>query len=72
MLYMTTALYCEAKPFIQHFQLKKTDQFHKFQVFLGEEITLIITGVGEIAASVAISSVCSIIQRICLLARYIC
>lgn len=60
MLYITTALYCEAKPLIQYFGLKKTDQFHKFQVFLGDDILVVITGVGEIASSVVISSVCSI------------
>lgn len=60
MLYISTALYCEAKPIILYFGLKKTDQFHKFQVFLGDDILVVITGVGEIAASVAISSVCSV------------
>jgi len=60
MLYITTALYCEAKPLIRYFGLKKTVQFHKFQVFLGDDILVMITGVGEIASSVAISSVCSI------------
>lgn len=60
MLYIATALYCEAKPFIRQYQLKKSEQFHKFQVFLSEDITLIITGVGEIKAAIAISSVCSI------------
>lgn len=61
MLYIITALYCEAKPLIKYFGLKKTDQFHKFQVFLAEDILVVITGVGEIATSVAISSVCSIV-----------
>lgn len=60
MLYISTALYCEAKPLISHYQLKKSDRFSKFQVFVSDDITLIITGVGEIAASVAIACVCSI------------
>lgn len=59
MLYLSTALYCEAKPLITHFGLKKTHIFHKFQVFLGDDMILMITGVGEIAASVAIACVCS-------------
>lgn len=59
MLYISTTLYCEAKPFIKYFKLKKTDKFHKFQVFLSDDIILIISGVGEIASSVAIACVCS-------------
>ena len=59
MIYIATALYWEAQIFISQYHLKKTDRFHKFQVFLGEDVILMITGVGEIPAAVAISSVCS-------------
>lgn len=59
MLYLTTALYCEAKPFITYFQLRKSERFHRFQVFTGNNMVLIITGTGELESSVAVASVCS-------------
>ena len=61
MIYMFAALYAEAKPFIQHFQLKKDKNNRKFQGFCNpeKEIYLVITGVGSVAAAVAIGSVCT-------------
>lgn len=61
MIYLFTAMYCEAHPLIQQYQLKKeTDQTH-FQVFSNESnhMRLIITGTGMIAAAAAVSSVCT-------------
>lgn len=61
MVYIFTALYCEAQIFIEQFRLIKNQQTNWFQEFYNEtyNIHLTITGVGEIAASAAISSVCS-------------
>lgn len=59
MIFISTALYCEAKIFIEKFKLKKDNLIHKFQVFKSKDIILIISGVGEVnsvAASVFILS----------------
>ncbi len=61
MIYLFTAMYCEAHPLIQQYQLKKeTTQTH-FQVFSNESnhMRLVITGTGMIAAAAAVSSVCT-------------
>ncbi len=62
MVYLFTALYCEAHIFIKQFKLIKNQENTQFQEFYNETtcIRLIITGVGEIAAATAVGSVCSI------------
>ncbi|MBS9776373.1 MAG: hypothetical protein KGV57_04725 [Fusobacterium sp.] len=55
MIYIITALYIEAKPLIENFSLKKNNKFNKFQVFSNEKICLIISGVGRINCSVALT-----------------
>lgn len=61
MIYIFTALYCEASLFIRHFQLKKNPDNTRFLEFYNETagIRLTVTGVGEIAAAAAVSSVCT-------------
>lgn len=46
MIFLAAALYCEAKPFIAGFSLKKDNSINKFQIFKNEDIILIITGTG--------------------------
>lgn len=55
MLYIVTALYAEAKPIIQHYQLRKLNTSHRLQLFTNEEqqISLIISGIGPSASSIA-------------------
>ncbi|MDE7266719.1 MAG: hypothetical protein K2N89_04560, partial [Lachnospiraceae bacterium] len=62
MIYIFTALYCEAHIFIRHFNLIKDQESTWFQQFYNEAagIRLAVTGVGEIAAAAVISSVCSV------------
>lgn len=62
MIYIFTALYCEAHIFIRHFHLIKNQEDTWFQQFYNETagIRLTITGVGEIAAAAAVGSVCSL------------
>ena len=62
MIYLFTALYCEAHIFIKQFKLIKNQENTQFQEFYNETacIRLIITGVGEIAAATAVGSVCSV------------
>lgn len=64
MIYLFTALYCEADIFIQQFHLEKNPENTRFQEFYQEKtgIRLTITGVGEVAAAAAVSSVCTTYQ----------
>ncbi len=61
MIYIFTAIYAEAKPLIQRFQLKKADNKNPFDEFYNEEIGihLVLTGVGSITAATAVSNICS-------------
>lgn len=62
MVYIFTALYCEAHIFIRKYNLIKNNENTWFQEFYNESsgIRLTITGVGEIAAATAVGSMCSI------------
>ncbi|CAM0497211.1 nucleoside phosphorylase [Thermoanaerobacter kivui] len=55
MVFIATALYIEAKPIIEYYDLKKDVENRYFQVFKNEEITLIVTGIGKINSSIAVS-----------------
>ena len=61
MIYIFTALYCEASLFIRQFHLTKNPENTRFQEFYNETagIRLTVTGVGEISAATAVSSVCT-------------
>ena len=61
MIYIFCALYCEASILIKQFQLTKNPSNTRFQEFHNESagIRLTVTGVGEIAAASAVSSVCT-------------
>ena len=62
MLILTTALYCEALPFIEYYHLKKDKTFVKFQVFRNEDILLLITKTGAIHAAIGTAYLCSFIN----------
>lgn len=59
MIYIFTALYCEAYSVIGHFGLVKNNDIKQFQVFENKdsEIVLTVTGAGSIKAAVAVSSI---------------
>lgn len=61
MIYIFTALYCEAHTLIRQFHLTKNHGNTRFQEFYNETsgIRLTITGVGEIAAAAAVGSICT-------------
>jgi len=61
MIYIVTAMYAEAHPFITRFQLKKDSSHTRFQVFRSDEagICLIISGTGSVPAAVAVGSLCT-------------
>ncbi len=62
MVYIFTALYCEAHIFIRQYNLIKNKDCTWYQEFYNETagIRLAVTGVGEIAAAAVVSSVCSL------------
>lgn len=60
MLIIVTALYCEAKPFIQYYHLSKKQELNKFQIFQHENIMLLVTGPGSIAAAAGITYLCTL------------
>lgn len=55
MIYLATALYCEAKPFIDAYQLKKDTNSKRFQIFCNDSICLVLTKSGKINAAIAIN-----------------
>ena len=59
MIYIFTALFCEAAPLIRAWNLKKTEKNLKWDVYVDEEKTrcLVITGVGPVASAAAVSAV---------------
>lgn len=60
MINIITALYCEAEPMIRYYQLKKDTEYNKFHVFQKDEIRLIITNTGCIAAAAGVSYFCTL------------
>ncbi|MDD3225568.1 MAG: hypothetical protein PHX70_12875 [Clostridium sp.] len=61
MFFIATAMYCEAKPLISFWKLKKDMSSSKFQIFRNENIILLITGTGKVKSAIAIS---------CMLTKY--
>ena len=55
MIYVTTALFCEAKPWIQTYSLKRDPAQKKFQIFQNDNIRLIITQTGKVNAAIAVT-----------------
>ena len=60
MIMIFTALYCEAKPLIRFFGLKKDPGFIRFQVFRNEDIILLITKPGIANAAIGVTHLCSV------------
>ena len=56
MIYLYVALYPEAKPLIRYFGLKRKQMDFGFDVYEGERLRLILTGVGAPAAAAAVGS----------------
>ena len=59
MVYIVCALFIEAKPLINYYKLKRdmTDNF--YQVFKGDEVSLIISGTGKVSSVCAVSHILS-------------
>ncbi len=54
-LFFFAALSCEAKPIIDHYQLKKLNQPHPFSLYQSEDTALVISGAGKIAMAGAVA-----------------
>lgn len=61
MLYFSTALYGEAKPFLSLFKMKKSELITKFQFYQSDEACLIITNPGATQAAIAVTQMLTII-----------
>lgn len=61
MIYIFTALYCEAQMFIEQYHLKKRIESNCFQQFYNKEaeVLLTVSGAGEVCAAAAVGSVCT-------------
>ncbi|SHG95605.1 5'-methylthioadenosine/S-adenosylhomocysteine nucleosidase family protein [Tepidibacter thalassicus] len=55
MIFICTSMYYEAYPFIKKLNLKKDCNSRKFQIFKNENVILLITGVGKIKATIAVT-----------------
>ena len=75
MIYIFCALFGEAKPFIDKYELERDMSFNHYQVFGGGDMILTITGVGVLSAAMAVTEVCTRIPPVscdCLLNAGIC
>lgn len=55
MFFIVTAFHAEAKPIIEYFGLKKVMKPCRFQVFVGESVALVESGLGIVASAAATS-----------------
>lgn len=55
MLFISTALYIEAQPWITSLSLRQQHDHTRFSIFTSDNVCLIITGTGELKASIAIT-----------------
>lgn len=53
MLIWVCALHCEAKPVIDRYRLKKSHEDNPFDLYRGDHMACVITGIGKIASSAA-------------------
>ncbi|MFC1750663.1 hypothetical protein ACFL2V_17865 [Pseudomonadota bacterium] len=53
MIYIVTALQCEAKPLIKHYHLNGRQAENGFRIYENENIRLVVAGIGKIAAAAA-------------------
>ena len=55
MLVWVAALHCEAKPIIDYYRLRKSASHHAFDVYQGDNMLCIISGIGKNAAASAVA-----------------
>ncbi len=59
MLFIVSALHCEARPFIEYFSLKKDSGSLPFDTFSSDDCCLIISGIGRVRSAMAVASLLS-------------
>ena len=64
MLYIFCALYSEAKPFVEKYDLARDMTFHHYQVFRNDDVILTVTGTGVLSAAMAVTEVCACIPPV--------
>jgi len=55
MINLVVALQCEAKPFIHHYRMKGNANHSPFRIYEGDDIRLIVCGIGKVSAAAATS-----------------
>lgn len=60
MIYVFTALYCEAYPIIKYLGLKRRQDINRFQLFSDDRVSLLITGTGSLNAAIGVTSLFSL------------
>lgn len=53
MLIWVCALHCEAKPVIDYYRLKKSHDEHAFDLYRGDDMVCVISGIGKVASAAA-------------------
>ncbi len=53
MIFIVTALDCEARPLIQHYKMRRCQQFKPFPLYQGDNISLVVSGIGATNAMLA-------------------
>ncbi|MDR3240046.1 MAG: hypothetical protein LBT44_08185 [Clostridiales bacterium] len=62
MIYFCAALFLEARPFIERYQLQKTSALKNMQIFQGPAASLIISGAGPTRAAAAVAHLLTLIS----------
>ena len=53
MLIWVCAMHCEAKPLIDYYRLKKSHQANAFDIYYGEDMACVVSGIGKVASATA-------------------
>ncbi len=60
MIHIVTALQLEARPLIDHFELKRDNAHSVYEIFKNDEIALIVSGIGKVASASATTYLLSV------------
>ena len=64
MMHIVTALQCEAKAMIKHYGLQHLAGSHPYPIYLAQDMVLIVSGVGKIAAAAATAYLYAVSQSL--------
>ena len=63
MIIWVAAIHCEAKPVIDFYRLKKSHEHHAFDVYLGDNICCIVSGIGKLNSAAATAWIAALNQQ---------